>query len=57
MQQRLHESEAEVQVLLAQVAVQSQLGMASSREIKQLHHMLSRQDPKRRKVTVCCDPA
>ena len=57
MQQRLHESEAEVQVLLAQVAVQSQLGVASSREIKQLHHMLSRQDPKRRKVTLCCEAA
>lgn len=57
MQQRLHESEAEVQVLLAQVAVQSQLGMASSREIKQLHHMLSRQDSKRRKVTLCREAA
>ena len=57
MQQRLHESEAEVQVLLAQVAVQSQLGIASSREIKQLHHMLSGQDSRRRKVTLCCEAA
>ena len=51
LQQQVKESEGEVQVLLSQLAVQSKLAMASSKELAHLHDLVRRQENQHRLVS------
>lgn len=53
LQQQVKESEGEVQVLLSQLAVQSKLAMASSKELAHLHDLVRRQENQHRLVSFC----
>ena len=44
LRRQLGESEGEVQVLLSQLAVQSKLAIASSKELTQMHDLIHKRD-------------
>ena len=50
LRRQVGESEGEVQVLLAQLAVQSKLAIASSKELTQLHDLLRQHEHRHRLV-------
>ncbi len=52
LRRQLGESEGEVQVLLGQLAVQSKLAIASSKELTQLHDLIRKHENQHRLVSV-----
>lgn len=52
LQQQVAEAEGEVQVLLSQLAVQSKLAVASSKELTHLHDLLRKQENQHRLVSL-----
>ena len=50
LRRQLGEAEGEVQVLLSQLAVQSKLAIASSRDLTQLHDVIRSRDNQHRLV-------
>lgn len=50
LRRQLGEAEGEVQVLLSQLAVQSKLAIASSKELTQLHDVIRSRDSQHRLV-------
>lgn len=53
LQQQVKECEGEVQVLLGQLAVQSKLAIASSKELTHLHDLVRKQENQHRLVSFC----
>ena len=55
LRRQLGEAEGEVQVLLGQLAVQSKLAIASSKELTQLHDLIRKRENQCRLVSSCDD--